>query len=160
MNEMDHIVELLARAREGGGWYGSSLGKLLADVTAEEASSRAMPGGHTIWQQVLHVIAWHDVARGLLDGQELIDLPEEVNWPVVEDTSESAWRDTLRKLEQSYGKLRESMTLFPQECLHENVSAYANASGNRVSFYHLLHGVVQHDVYHAGQIAVLRNAQR
>ena len=153
MSEIENISHLLGQTCAGAAWYGPSLRRLLADVTAQEASARTVPGAHSIWQQVLHLIAWREVACGLLAGGRVTGVPDERNWPVTSDTSESAWTNLLEELEQSQHRLGEAVSRFPDERLHTNVPGHA------FSFYGLLHGVMQHDAYHAGQIAVLRNAR-
>ena len=154
MNEVERIGNLLEQTYNGKAWHGSSLRTLLADVTADEAAARPLPGAHTIWQEVLHIIAWREVACGLLEGRTAGELAEEKNWPAVGDGGESAWRQTLDRLEESQHRLRALLRAFPDERLN------VRAPGLSLSFYEVIHGVIHHDVYHAGQIAVLRNAQR
>lgn len=160
MSEAKRLSTLLGRTSTGAGWYGPGLAGLLADVSAQQAAASPLAGSHTIWQVVLHVVAWRGVARGLIEGGSETELPDEDNWPAVADTSRSAWEATLASLAESGDRLQEAMARFPESRLDEPVLAYRRDGSSGITYYELLHGVVQHDVYHAGQIAVLRNAQR
>ncbi|MHC4180440.1 MAG: DinB family protein [Planctomycetota bacterium] len=160
MSETKRVSRLLTRTSGGTGWYGPSPARLLADVSPTEAAASPLPGAHTIWQVVRHIIAWRDVARGLIEGGSDTKLPDQDNWPVVADTSESAWEATLVNLAESGDRLQESIARFPESRLDEPVPAYSEDGSSGITYYQLLHGVIHHDVYHAGQIAVLRNAQQ
>jgi uncharacterized damage-inducible protein DinB len=151
MSEVARIGSQLKRAFEGEAWHGASLKELLADVTAEQAAARPLAGAHSIWELVLHIAAWEGVARRRLEGQTAL-IPSEEDWPTVDDTSETAWREALTKLESGHKQLRSALRNLTDADLDKIVA------GQQYSFYFLLHGVIQHDLYHAGQIALLRKA--
>jgi uncharacterized damage-inducible protein DinB len=152
MTETHRINSQLKRAQEGQAWHGPSLRELLEGVTAEQAAARPIPNAHSVWELVNHVIAWEQIARKRLEGAEESVVPDEVNFPPVTDTSEAAWQATLRSLETSHRSLRESIRKIDDTKLEEITP------GTRYSIYFLLHGVIQHDLYHAGQIALLKKA--
>ena len=160
MNEIERLCALLTRISAEEAWHGRGLAGLLADVSAKEASAPLPSGSHTIWQVVRHVIAWREIARGLIDGGARAQASAEENWPVIADTSDAAWKATLGELAESGRRLEESIARFPENRLDEPVSAYDASGAKGITYYQLLHGVIQHDVYHAGQIAILRNALR
>jgi hypothetical protein len=144
---------MLARVYSGEAWHGSSLRELLAKVTASQAAARPFPHLHSIWEVVVHAIVWKDEVRRGIEGEELRTLPPEQDWPPVTDTSASAWQKTLDDLEQSQQRLRQALGGLKDEQLRQRVA------GKPYSIYGMVHGLIQHDAYHAGQIAVLRNAQ-
>ncbi|HEY0406894.1 MAG TPA: DinB family protein [Pyrinomonadaceae bacterium] len=153
MSEVARIGSQLKRAFEGEAWHGPSLMELLADVTAEQAAARPLAGAHSIWEIALHVAAWEGVARLRLEGQTAL-IPTEEDWPAVNDASEAAWREALTRLESGHRKLRAALRQLTDEDLEKIVA------GQQYSLYFLLHGVIQHDLYHAGQIALLKKAVR
>ncbi len=153
MGESDHIWDLLQRAYEGNVWHGAALRKLLAEVTPEQAAARPIPGAHTIWESALHVATYEDVIRRRLEGQRIGKLPSERGWPAVADTSHTAWRRTLDALDDGHRQLRQAIAEFPDTRLNETVP------GRDYPFYLLLYGAVQHDLYHAGHIVALMQAQ-
>ncbi len=152
MTEAQRIADQLRRAYEGEAWHGPSIGELLSGVTGEQAARRPIPQAHSIWEIVLHVAQWEGFVRRRLKGDLVKDLPPEVDWPPVKDTSEAAWQLALGNLARGNQELRNAIEVLSDERLREIVQ------GQRYSFYGLLHGVVQHDLYHAGQIALLKKA--
>ncbi len=151
MREAERIADQFRRAHEGEAWHGPSLRELLQDVTAEQAEARAVAGAHSIRELVLHIAAWEAVARRRLagEGAQIYNTPED--WPAGE-SSEEAWRAALKSLEEENAKLREAILQLDDAKLDEPI--YEGMS----SIYVTLQGVVQHSLYHAGQIAVLKKA--
>jgi uncharacterized damage-inducible protein DinB len=152
MTELAMMADQLKRAYEGPAWSGPSLLELLGSVTAEQAARRPIPGGHTIWELVAHIVVWEGVATRRLQGEVYREYSGVEDWPPVEKTSEAEWKALLAKLKQSNSTLRETILGFGQDRLFDIVP---NAD---YSFYVLIHGAVQHDFYHAGQIAILKRA--
>ena len=153
MREVVRIGSQLKRASEGGAWHGPALLELLADVSAEQAASRPVAGAHSIWEIVLHVAAWQGFAARALEGASMpTDLAEEEDWPPVSDASEEAWRAAVAGLREAGKRLRDALRGLSDEDLERVVP------GREYTFYFLLHGVVQHGLYHAGQIALLKKA--
>jgi uncharacterized damage-inducible protein DinB len=151
MSEVERIADQLRRAFEGPAWHGPSIKELLADVTATKAAARPLAGGHSIWEIVLHIKAWEEGMRLRLAG-ERAELTEEEQWPPITDTSEGAWRDTLAALERAHLSLRAAVTGLDDARLSQPIVKGMS------SVYDSLHGVIQHDLYHAGQIALLKRA--
>ena len=154
MNEQEMLQHLITRIRDGKGWHGRDIADLTADVTAEEAGMVLGPGTHSVWQIVLHLIAWRDVACRLLAGESVDGLPEARNWPAVIDTSIHAWLHAREELAASQQRFAEAMMLCPASNLSKPVP------GQTYTFEDLLFGVLHHDIYHAGQVAIARNAVR
>ncbi|HET6323917.1 MAG TPA: DinB family protein [Planctomycetaceae bacterium] len=151
-SEISRIVKLSRHTFDGTPWYGTALCKLLTDVSAEAAAAHPIPGTHSIWQEVLHAITWRQVAIRLLNGEQVADVSEEQNWPQGPAPSAAAWRQTLDELAQTQVSLEAAAGNLTDERLSEK------APGKPFSFYVLLHGIIQHDAYHAGQIALLKKA--
>jgi len=152
MIETHRINSQLKRAQEGQAWHGPSLRELLEGVTAEQAAARPIPNAHSVWELVNHIIAWEQIARRRLEGEGEMAIPDEINFPPVTDASEAAWQATLRSLEVSHRSLREGIKKIDDAELEKTLP------GTRYSNYVLLHGVIQHDLYHAGQIALLKKS--
>lgn len=151
MTEIERIADQLNRAFEGRAWHGPSIRELLADVTADKAAAKPVAGAHSIWEIVLHIAAWERAVRRRLEGESL-ELSAEEDWPPVTDTSETAWREALTMLENRHGELGGAISLLTDSQLKDIVP------GTGYSVYFMLHGVIQHDLYHAGQIALLKRA--
>jgi len=156
MSEIDRITDQLQRAFKKDSWSGPSLQEVLANVTAECAAARPLADAHTIWEIVLHVTGWKDAVRRRLNG-EPVRLPLEGDWPAVTDTSPAAWQSTIAKLEQRHEELAQTVQSLTEARLKDIlITEQSRETGGGVSCYITLHGIVQHDLYHAGQIALLK----
>jgi len=150
MNETARISDQARRAFAGKAWHGPSLKFLLRGVTAQQAAARPMPGAHTIWELVLHIAAWDRVAAQRIRGGKKTSLPARENFPEVTDISDAAWKKTLASREQASRDLRAAIAACPSSKLDRTLG------GGDYSFYITMHGAIQHDLYHAGQIAILK----
>ncbi len=149
MREVERIEDQLRRSCEGEAWHGSSLSELLAGVTADAAAARPFPNTHSIWELVLHVAAWQEAATEGIKGGP-VQLDDSEDFPEVDDTSEEAWSVARVRLQSSMDELRKAILQLEDTDLSHPVSKKG------YSTYYLLHGVVQHNIYHAGQIAILK----
>jgi uncharacterized damage-inducible protein DinB len=148
-SEPGRIAEQLRRAFEGDAWHGPALLELLQDVDAATAAAKPLPKVHSIWELVLHVTAWDGAACRRLGGKTF--QPTGVaNFPVVPKPTEAAWRKAVAHAKRTHDALVKTVSALPESRLRERVP------GKRYDFYFMLHGVVQHELYHAGQIAILK----
>ena len=151
MKEIERIVDQLTRAMEGEAWHGPSVNETLAKVTAQAAAARPVAGGHTPWEIALHIAAWLSAARRRLGG-EAVELSPREDWPAIGDTSEAAWEQAKAGLNGEYRRLLEAIHGLSEEGLRRIVA------GRDYSMAFLLDGVIQHTLYHTGQIVVLTKA--
>jgi uncharacterized damage-inducible protein DinB len=158
MTEIDRIVDQLQREYDGDAWYGSPLKAILDGVTANQAAAKPVPAAHSIWELVLHMTAWKREVRKRLSGAPASD-PEEGDWPSPGKQTPEDWNDALKKLDAAHSRLIAVIREIPESRLLEPTNDPRNRPlGTGVSYYVLLHGIVQHDVYHSGQIALLKKA--
>ena len=150
MTEIQRIEVQYRRSYEGEAWHGPSLSEILQDVTAEKAAAHPIAGLHSIWEILGHIVTWQDVFARRLAGEVINDVPEEQNFPTVTDPSESAWQKMKASVERSCKAMQETISRLPEERLNEIVP------GKSYTFYFMVHGTIQHNLYHAGQIAILR----
>jgi uncharacterized damage-inducible protein DinB len=149
MSEIERITDQMTRAYDGNAWHGPALRELLKTVTAETAVSQPLPDRHSIWEIVLHVAAWKRVAARRLKG-ETVKEPPEGDWPPLPGGGADSWQKSLRHLDSSHRQLMEATGSLTDERLEEKTP------GTEYTLYFLVHGTIQHDLYHAGQIALLR----
>lgn len=152
MSETARIADQLRRAFDGGAWHGDSLFEILEGVTAAQAAAHPVRNGHSIWELVLHIAAWDGAVRRRMTGAA-VKLSAAKNFPPVTDTSDAAWRKALEHLRRVHDELIEAVSNFPDSRLAEQVPGKRGAHYN---FYYMLHGLAQHELYHAGQIALLK----
>jgi uncharacterized damage-inducible protein DinB len=153
MTEIERMLDQLKRAYEGNAWHGPSVKEALAGVTAAQAHERPLANAHTIWELAQHIAVWEDVGRRRLNGdraQIAISSPDD--WPPAEDASEAGWEQAKTALDKGHEALREAIAQLPESRLDEPILEGMS------TVYVTLHGVIQHDLYHAGQIAMLKKA--
>lgn len=151
VSEAGRIADQLRRAFDGSAWHGPALLELLEDVDAVAATAKPLKGVHSIWELVLHVAAWDAAARRRLAGEKTQPTGSD-NFPLVRRTTAANWQRAVREVAQTHRELVKTVEALPDSRLWERVP------GKRYDFYHMLHGVAQHELYHAGQIAILRKA--
>jgi len=125
--------------------------EILAGVDASAAAARPISKAHTIWELTLHISAWDSVILRRIAGK-IASPSDEENFPKIKDTSEAAWRAALANLQRQHRELLRMISEMPDSRLSEQVP------GKDYDFYFLLHGTVQHALYHAGQIVLLKRA--
>jgi uncharacterized damage-inducible protein DinB len=152
MSEIKRILDQLDRAFSGDAWHGPPLMRLLDGLSASNASKHVVPGAHSAWELANHIAAWNSIVRRELEG-EALEVTTQMDWPPVIDTSEAAWKRSLENLTESRARLRKTVEGLRDDQLEEKP---VKRSDN--SRYVMLHGLVQHDLYHAGQIAILKKA--
>jgi uncharacterized damage-inducible protein DinB len=152
MSESAHIADELRRAFDGEAWHGDPLFKILTGVTAAQAAAHPIPDAHSIWELVLHIAAWDDAVRRRMGGVA-VKLSAGKNFPPVTDTSEAAWQKALAYVAATHEQLIAGVEKFPKASWDKQVSG---KSGAHYNFRFMLHGVAQHEAYHAGQIALLK----
>jgi uncharacterized damage-inducible protein DinB len=158
MSEIARIVDQLEREFDGDPWHGSPLEAILEGIDAKRAAARPIAAGHSIWELVLHMTGWKDETTKRLSGA-VACMPAEGDWPAIGDATEERWQQALARLETSHRALLKAVKALPEARLYEPTNDTRNGPlGTGVSYYVLLHGIVQHDVYHAGQIALLKKS--
>ncbi|MCP4202543.1 MAG: DinB family protein [bacterium] len=151
--ETAHLADQLERAFRGGSWHGPSVTQALAGVDAAAANRRPLAAAHSIWEIALHITAWIDTARRRILGETIGDLSLELDWPPTANGSEEAWRTVLSDLEEAHRSLHATVLELEDARLEDPVA------GCDPTVRGLLLGVLQHNVYHAGQISVLKKAE-
>jgi len=146
------IADQLRRAFDGDAWHGDSVFEILQGVTATHAAARPIKNAHTIWELVLHIAAWDNAVLRRLGGVA-VELSDAQNFPPVKDASETAWRKALAEVRRVHEELVKAVSVLPDSQLDEMVPG---KEGAHYTFYYILHGVAQHELYHAGQIALLK----
>lgn len=160
-SQTDFLVDQLERVHGGDPWHGSSRAALLADVTAQEAHTRPFFSVHSIWELVLHMTAWtSEVTRRVQGG--LAGEPEMGDWPAPPSApDERAWRAARAALDDAHVALRDAVRAFDPSRLAARVGDERSASlGTGVTFAQTINGLVQHDAYHSGQIALVKKMVR
>jgi len=146
------IADQLHRAFYGSAWHGPAVLELVKDVDAATAAAKPVADVHSIWELLLHIAAWDRAGVRRLEGEKC-QLKGASNFPRVPTPTESAWREAVSAVKRQHDALVETVAGLPDKRLRDQVP------GKRYDFYHMLHGIAQHELYHAGQIAILKKAK-
>jgi uncharacterized damage-inducible protein DinB len=150
-SEMVYIANLIKRTVTGPAWHGPALDHVLEGVGAAHAAAHPIAEAHSIWELTLHVAAWAEIARARLRGERIADPPHQEDWPPVgASPDEAAWAAAIVRLRDAYRALAHDTRHLDDATMHDKIG------GLEYSRWVLLHGVVEHGLYHAGQIALLK----
>jgi uncharacterized damage-inducible protein DinB len=150
MDETHLIADSYHAVTIKGAWYGPSLAELLAEMSPELATTPPTPGAHTISALLQHLLLWNERVRNTSSNNPM------PRWQADEEWAEPPipWNELLARWNQSRDLLEDKIRKFPIEDLAKQVS------GRSYPYKTMLHGIVQHAIYHSGQIAMVLSMLR
>jgi uncharacterized damage-inducible protein DinB len=151
MSRANGLARHIEQTVTGPMWHGPALADLLDGVDPSRARQRPLAAGHTIWEIVLHITAWCDIARHRIQGEATGDPTPEEDWPPVSD-ADADWPVAVARLRESHRQLAADTRQLDDDRLN------ALVPGLDYSIAVLLRGIVEHGTYHGGQIALLKKA--
>jgi uncharacterized damage-inducible protein DinB len=155
-SEAKRLADQIQRAHGGDPWHGSPVKAILEGVTHEQAARRPANGAHSIWELVLHMTGWRNEVARRATGEPAAE-PVAGDWPPAGDPTAARWQAALAALDASHENLMSVVRQLCDERMLQPTNDPRNRElGTGVSYYELLHGIVQHDAYHAGQIAIVK----
>jgi hypothetical protein len=146
------LLQILDQAFARKAWHGTTLRGSVRGLHAGDARWRPGPRRHCIWDLTLHTAYWTYVTRRLLTGAPRGSFPRPgSSWPALPvPASAAAWEADVALLEEQHALLREAVTAFPASRLDRR------PPGSAWTYAEQIHGVAAHDLYHAGQIQLLK----
>ena len=150
MDEIARIISTLKKTFKKNAWHGPTVMEALTDVSDEE-SRKKLGNTHSIGELVLHMNAWGNFVVSRLVGDNNFQVTDQMNFPEVK-----RWSDAVSALADSQEKLLEAIRNFPAQRLQELVPH----GEFEYTFYTLIHGIIHHDLYHTGQIMLIKKALR
>lgn len=143
MTQKEIILRQLQRAFEGPAWHGPSITEILDRVSPDNVNN-SFENSHTIIQLIAHMTVWRQFVIDRLVGKNPYEVTEEMNFQSPTDLE-----STKRRLNITQQSLVKAIADFPDDRLREKVPT------REYSFQTMLHGILHHDLYHIGQIALL-----
>ncbi len=147
MKENELIVKLFEDLYDGSPWIDVNITDTLKNITPEMAAKKS-GDRNSIWEIVNHLINWRLNVLQRVQGKT-ITTPSNNYFEPVHDTSQAAWESTLEKLDDSQLKWTGFLNDFDPDHFSK---VYPS---NNMSYYEHIHGIIQHDAYHLGQITLL-----
>lgn len=161
MLRKDQLLGLVEEGFRKPAWHGPNLQSTLRGVSAEEAVWRPAEGRHNIWEMALHAAYWKYAVTRRLTGNKKHEFPEKGrNWferdgaKLAHDEAAKRWKSDLAFLARTHGELRNAIAVIKEKDLTRSTR------GNRQTAMRNIVGIAMHDVYHAGQIQLLRKLYR
>jgi uncharacterized damage-inducible protein DinB len=150
MHQTQQIVDSYRAATVKAAWYGPSLAELLAQISPELATTAPVPGSHSISELLQHLLLWNERVRNTSDSNSLPRWQPEKEWaePPI------PWNELVSRWSLSRELLEEKIRNFPIEDLAKQVP------GRDYPYETMLHGIVEHAIYHSGQIAMVLSMLR
>lgn len=150
--EVEQLLAILDQAYNRPSWHGTNLRGSIRRVSAEQAVWRPGPQRHNIWETVVHAAYWKYAASLRFTGQDRGSFPSKgSNWfRRPEEATDRAWRSDVALLDRMHAVLRDEVAKLSTKEL------YRTPAGKKVSNFALLSGIAAHDLYHAGQIQLLK----
>jgi uncharacterized damage-inducible protein DinB len=155
-SEISLLLRILDEAYEKKAWHGPNLRGSIRGLSAEEAAWRPGHGRHNIWEIVVHAAYWkYAVCRRILGTKRGSFSLKGSNWfDRHAELSEPAWRADIRLLDDMHRLLKATIARQTSAHLH------ATPRGSKVSTITQVYGIALHDVYHAGQIQLLKRLRK
>ncbi len=153
--EVTQLLAVIDQAYDRQSWHGTNLRGSIRRVTAAQAAWRPAARRHNIWEIVVHAAYWKYAAARRFTGRARGSFPlKGSNWfPRPLDPAHAGdtdWRADVALLDQMHTTLREAVTALPVKELART------PAGSKVSNFALVSGIAAHDLYHAGQIQLLK----
>ena len=157
-SDFDALKDDLRAVYSGSPWHGSSISDVLKGVDADTAARRLMPKSHTIWELVLHMTGWTREATSRLKGAAPKSPPED--WPAPRfGGGAAAWKSALDDFAAAHKEAEQTVARLKADDLLRWIEDKRDPGpGAGVTVGTLIRGLIQHHVYHQGQIALLKRA--
>ena len=153
--ETTQIADMLDRIMTGDPWHGPSVRSILEGISEVDAARRR-GAAHSIWELVLHMTGWAREVTARIDGRPAQE-PADGDWPSIGTPTPERWDAAKSNLFTAHDQLASAIRrMDPSKVDQPVVDFRDNALGTGLSHYLTLHGIIQHTIYHAGQIAVLK----
>ena len=149
MNEVKFLIDQLKTTFSGDSWHGPSVMKTLEGIDAGQAAARPLGERHTVWELVDHMTYWLEEVLKSLKDRRAPKPDKVVDWPRM-GSGDEQWRESVRRLEAAVNMLLGELATWNTKDLEKTVG------GADYSYRQMLHGAVHHNLYHAGQIAILK----
>lgn len=156
MSVRQNLSQKLLTVWNGEPWYGSSSSAILKGVTADEALAHPLPGAQSIWETVLHMTAWTEETTSRMTGADW-KLPMRGDWPAVKGSTHDDWIAAQTDLLNARKALLAAIEKSHEESMFLQVPKKDDPA-HTVTRADTVSGLADHDVYHLGQMAILKKS--
>jgi hypothetical protein len=152
---LELLLDVIDQGFDRQSWHGPNMRGSIRGVTHHQAFWRPQPERHNIWEHVLHAAYWKYTVRRRILGEKRGSFPiKGSNWITPQENTPAAWRRDVQLLVETHESMRASIAELSPAQLHKRLP------GAKVTYFFLISGIAAHDVYHAGQIQLLKRLQK
>jgi hypothetical protein len=155
-NEIAILLQIIDESYNNRAWHGTNLRGSIRGLTVKQASWRPSPARHNIWEVVVHCTYWKYIVRRRILGEKKGSFPlKGSNWfkrPV--NRTDAAWRADIHLLEETHQSLRNVIAGLKSSDLKKK------PFGSKWTNLLTISGIASHDLYHAGQIQLLKRLRK
>ena len=151
MNEVKFLIDQIKTTFNGDSWHGPNLVKTLNGIDKDQASTRTVGERHTIWELTDHITFWLEEVQKSVKAKKNLEHSGN-DWPRMGAT-EADWKQSVNRLEAAVNMLVGELSTWKNSDLAETVPEA------KFTFKQMLHGIIHHNLYHAGQINILRKKE-
>lgn len=153
-SSLEILLRIIDQSFDRQSWHGPNLRGSIRGLPHTQALWRPHPDRHNIWEHVLHAAYWkYTVRRRILGEKRGSFAIKGSNWFTPAETTAAAWRRDVQLLVETHQSLRAAIAGISPDRLHKR------PTGAKVSYFFLISGIAAHDIYHAGQIQLLKRLQ-
>jgi uncharacterized damage-inducible protein DinB len=154
--EVQHLIQIIDESYNNRAWHGTNLRGSIRGLTVEQASWRPSPGRHNIWEVVVHCAYWKYIVRRRILGEKKGSFPlNGSNWfKRPTERTEKAWRADILLLEETHQSLRNAIAGLKPSDLKKK------PFGSKWTNLQTISGIASHDLYHTGQIQLLKRLRK
>jgi uncharacterized damage-inducible protein DinB len=153
--EINRLIREMKSIYSGSPWHGDCIKKILTNIAFETAFNRPVANAHSIAELLSHIIAWRELHNKRLHGNDLFSVKqqESFDWRKTDPIPEKAWPKLLHALDMNQQQMITALEQADDHLLDQKVVK------RNYTFRKLIRGIIQHDIYHTGQIALLKKSQ-
>jgi hypothetical protein len=149
------LLDIIDQGFDRQSWHGPNLRGSVRGVTYHQALWRPQPERHSIWEHVLHAAYWKYTVRRRILGEKRGSFPiKGSNWIAPQEITAASWHRDVKLLVETHQTMRASIANLAPADLRKRIP------GAKITYFFLISGIAAHDVYHAGQIQLLKRLQR
>jgi hypothetical protein len=153
-SSLDLLLDLIDQSFDRQSWHGPNLKGSIRGLTHEQALWRPHPDRHNIWEHVLHAAYWKYTVRRRITGEKRGSFPlTGSNWFAPTEPTAAGWRHAIQLLIDMHRSMRSAIASIPPDRLRKRLP------GAKITGLFLITGIAAHDIYHAGQIQLLKRLQ-
>lgn len=152
MDTSTQLTQELQNTLSGQPWYGEPIYDILDQVTFESAYER-VGHAHTIAEIILHMVSWTEEVMDRMN-EKPASLPVSGNWPHPGDPDENKWQLWIEDFKLVNVNLVKTIQDFPEDKWDDPIID-DRPDATAITYKELLYGFIQHQIYHAGQVALL-----